>query len=181
MLLSLTACNKNEISKGFEAGYPRRGTFFLGIKSDINTFERDNIILDIYFGCTNEAKDYEITDEAEIQQIAILFINELNDLEINDSFEDIENAWVFKEFSYSDFITDEYRVNTIKGRFGSSLSYNHHETMVVPKDVFVNSNTPIYIALVALVYSQNDKYSIECLDNLRLAFDLLDNNKIKIS
>ena len=99
-----------------------------------------------------------------------------------DAYFSTDNLCVLKEIK-DDLYSDKYVVR-ISGSAKAEVEYNTKETFRIPEELFENltsSRSSIYFEIVLIGYSESDNtYLATYTDNIRVHFEVNDNNTVKI-
>lgn len=166
LALSLTGCRLNSDTYKFKSGYfgytftPE--PIMMGAKSNTDIFTKDNVSFELYYGVYDieDTEEYN-TDPKDTHRrpflgdVKIFFalyicdaefaLDVSNDMEFND-YKNIENYYFLKEISEEEAFSEEYGFNMgiLRG-----ITYNHHETISIPAEIFTEEKGSFAIRLVA--------------------------------
>ena len=165
-------------------------SWYAGVKSSTDTFAKDNVTLDFYYGL------YDVDDDDPSCSIvrgyddyffAIYVYADIRTSmdpiyfrKIVEDYQNVENAHFIKEISREESLSEDYgyQIRPILG-----LKYNHHESLTLPQDIFTDSRGFIHIAVVqidtskdtSLPYIISDGYIID------IYYKFLDDNTLQLS
>lgn len=167
-------------------------SMYAGVKSDTNTFAKDDVTFDLYYGLYDIDKKENIVHEC-IHQYAgrddddfffAIYVSVDTDalyifLELED-YKNIENAYLIKEISCEEAISQNYgyKINKLSG-----LKYFHNEQITIPSEIFKSQMYPFYIAILLINTKKDQSVSPVVVDGyfLNLHYQMLDVNTVQIS
>ena len=153
-LFSAASCQRQ-----FEGGFfnYRLETYsiMLGARSDTDTFSKDDVRFELYYGLYNadhfdqERLDHWAKGESDVTFFAMYICDEseapatANGLRFSD-YKTIENHYFVKEISAAEGYTSEYGFTV---HWAKGITYRHHETIVIPSDVFTKEKGTFLIKI----------------------------------
>ncbi|MCH5152131.1 MAG: hypothetical protein J1F65_05700 [Clostridiales bacterium] len=165
-------------------------SLYAGVKSSADTFTKDDVTLDFYYGL------YDIDDDDPSCSIvsgyddyffAIYVYTEIRTSmpqiyfqKIVEDYQNVENAHFIKEISREESLSEDYayQIRPILG-----LKYNHHESLTLPQDLFTDRRGFIHIAVVAINTSKDTSlpYIISNGYIVDIDYEFLDDNMLQLS
>lgn len=167
-------------------------TIMMGIKSDTNTFTRNTVILDLYYGVYDILyhKEYKLDPKTGYLREGCedvffsLYISSkkdpyqlYNDMRIQNHTE-IEGYQHLFDLTSEDAFSEQYGFSMDY----SGISYRHSEELFIPEDFFSDVSGTVIVQLVAFAIPvEGNDYCITHTDSIVLDYQIVDNNSIKIS
>lgn len=191
--LSATSCGQESgFEKGFDYTFTPQ-TIMFGAKSDTDTFSKNDVIFDLYYGVHDIGYDEKYNSDPKTlyqkegyEKIFFgLYICEadysldvVNDMEISD-YKMIENHYLVKEFSEEEAFSEEYGF-TMSYRKG--ITYNHSEKITIPTEFFAKETGSFVIKLIAFHEPtiEEDNYYTSTASHIEFDYQVVDENTIKI-
>lgn len=156
--MSFTGCMITNTGEGLESGFKFFGSggdepsnpFHCGYKTDRTEFDIDNVTIDLYYGvdCCNDDGIVRMGTRIPSFDIYVAIWDE----EIN---KDYVNKYLIRHVE-EEFVSVKYNCKVITtqrgaGWFIEEIIYNHHETIKIPKEVFVTE-----IGCISILIRRND-------------------------
>ncbi len=164
----------------------------IGVKSNTNTFKTDDVDIQLYYSFyksdkKNEARKYPYQRETTDKIMFCMYICDegetlaiLNDQEYID-YKNIANHTFIKELSEEEVFSEENKY-ACSIKYLTGTTYNYHETIDIPKEVFREKSGEFVIKLVSFILpteERNTYYSKE-VGYISLKYSVLDKNIVKI-
>lgn len=198
VVVFLAGCYKQQAN--FESGYfgytNHPPQIMIGVRSETDTFSRDNIIFDLYYGFHDIGYDEKYNHDPKGSYLAAnrknvilcLYFGHylIDDFEFNGEFKDyksLENHYFVKEISEEDAFSDEYGYTMT---YRNGITYNHYETVAVPQECLIENEYGIGFIRIELMafcepLNEDDYYYTSANGVLGLRYENIDDNTIKIS
>ncbi|MBE5730800.1 MAG: hypothetical protein E7350_02460 [Clostridiales bacterium] len=163
--LVVTGCEKKyKIERGFES-LPKSALITIGARSETDTFTKDNVAFDIYYGLYDigyneknypDPKVHYNSKENESILFGLYICTEeyvsdiMNGAKIPD-YKTIENHYFVKEISEQEAFMEEYgfRMSRWKG-----TTYNHKEENTIPAEFFCKEKGDFVVKIIAYCFSK---------------------------
>ena len=166
----------------------------MGVKSNKNIFKVDDVNVELYYSLYENDEEGESRKNAYGQEPYDKFILGMYMSNINDSYEvvNLNNIYEcedYKKLSKEIFIKEitEEEVFDKDYSYGfshifSKMFYKHHETINLPKDLFVEEEGMILIRLVSFITpnERSDKYVTMKYAYIILNYEYIDDNTVKL-
>ena len=191
--LLISACGKDvKLEKGF--GYTfTPDIIMLGARSDTDTFSKDNVAFDLYYGVHDIGYDekYNTHPETHYRKDGyekIFFglyicdaehsLDVVNDMEV-DNYKMIDDHYFVKEISEEEAFSEEYGFTM---SYWKGISYNHSEEITVPREIFSAKTGSFAIKLIAfhLPTNEGDNYHTSTASHIEFDYKVIDVNTVKI-
>lgn len=191
--LFTTGCGqKSEFEKGFNYTLTPNEIMF-GAKSDTNTFSKNDVAFDLYYGVHDIGSDekYNTDPKSGYQKEGnetIFFglyicdadysLDVVNDTEIS-NYKMIDGHYFVKEISEEEAFSDEYGF-TIS--YWKGITYNHSEEITIPSEFFADETGSFVVKLIAFhePMTEGDNYYISTVRYIEFDYQVIDENTIKI-
>lgn len=171
LILSLsTGCGKKE---KFESGNFRyvwnSDPIMLGIKSDTDTFSKDNVTFDLYFGVHDIGYDKKYNNnpkgsyKGQLEEPVLFaiyicpyeyYMDLVYGMEIVD-YKTVENHLFVKEISEDDAFSGEYGYTM---EHWKGITYNHCEKISIPSHLFDKDKGELVIKIIAFRIYEREEY-----------------------
>lgn len=194
-LCSLTGCfQKYAIKEGFDYAFTPEPIMF-GIKSSNDTFEKESVSFDLYYGVhnigytekhgTDPRSTYIKSPRSAELLFALYFVIEeyandvLNDNELDD-YKNIKHHLFIKELSEEEAFSEEYG---FKMNYFTGISFNHSESVTIPEELFEKDSGRIAIKIIAMHKPEQEdgKFYTSCARHVSISYETTENGHIKIT
>ena len=197
----LSACGKDGQAY-FESGFFRYtnspAEIMIAVRSDKDTFSREDVTIDLFYGFHNteydEKYNYDPKDgylAGDYKEVVLClyfghYIYGENELFTRGEFEDyksVENHCFVKEISDGEAFSGEYGY-TMTRREG--VTYNHRETVTVPLECLIENEHGVgFIRIEFRAFckpqTEGDRYLATAAGSLDLRYENVDDSTIKVS
>ncbi len=191
--LFVTGCEqKSEFEKGFNYTLTPNEIMF-GAKSDTNTFSKNDVTFDLYYGVHDIGSDkkYNTDPKSGYQKEGnetIFFglyicdadysLDVVNGTEIS-NYKMIDGHYFVRKISEEEAFSDEYGF-TMSYRKG--IVYNHSEKITVPSEFFADETGSFVVKLIAFhePMTEGDNYYISTVRYIAFDYQAINENTIKI-
>ena len=199
-VLYVTGCGFQEENKFYQAGdfgYTLTPTeIMVGVKSQTNIFEIDNVSIDLYYGLFDSGYMEKYNQDMRngytksvLSDKPILFslyicagdyeLSILND-QTYEEYSEIENHYYLRSLSEKEAFSDEYGY-TIDRKNG--VTYNHCEKIVIPSQFFNKDKGEVVVKIVAFQgpLEAGKEYYTTIVGFVTLDYELTDDGQVKIT
>lgn len=191
--LSITSCGqKSGFEKGFDYTFTPSDIMF-GAKSDTDTFPKNDVTFDLYYGVHDIGHDEKYNTDPKIGyqkegDETVFFglyicekkhsLDVMNDMEISD-YKMIEDHYFVKEISEEEAFSEEYGLNM---SYWKGIIYNHSEKITIPTEFFEEETGSFAIKLIAFHEPRNegDNYYTSKAYHIEFDYQVVDKNTIRI-
>ena len=180
---------KSKYEKGFYYSNNGDGGMSVGIRSNNDTFEKDNVTFDLWLG-THETKDEPIsrTDFTSYtyEGIPLHFVLHIYEGELTghagwdvEDFKNIESFHFIRELSEEEALSGEYGLSKT---LLLEITYKHKETLTIPADIFTSESGRLSIVFSVYQYRADTNLfrRLECR-SLTIDYIVNDDNTITIT
>ncbi|NCA66465.1 MAG: hypothetical protein EOM87_00210 [Clostridia bacterium] len=170
------------------------------VVSNKSLFDISQVTMDFYFGYltaysygfSEEEYESEYTENKftthYFQCIALYFQRIVPDQEaffsgtlIYDNYQNIENTFIVKEFTYDDFYNEDYGVTETKKLYKRELTYSHYESFTIPSEIFVGEKGYFAFVVRAVYQDQSsEKYFLSRAGLLKMYYKFIDENVVEL-
>lgn len=190
--LVVMGCEKKKLEVGFGYTFTPDEIMF-GMRSDTDTFFKDDVTFDIYYGVHDIGHDKKHNTDPKSRyrkegNETIFFglyicseahcLDIMNDMEVSD-YKEIDAYYFVKEISEEEAFTEEYgfRMSYWKG-----ITYNHNEEITIPAEFFVEQKGSFVVKLIAFhePVVEGDNYYVSTARHIEFDYEAIGENTIKI-
>ncbi len=191
--LFTTGCGqKSEVEKGFDYTLTPNEIMF-GAKSGTNTFSKNDVTFDLYYGVHDIGYDKKYNNDPKIHyqkngNETIFFalyicdadhsLDIMNDMEVSD-YKMIDNHYFVKEISEKEAFSGEYGFTM---SYWKGITYNHSETITIPAEFFSDEKGRFAVKIIAFhePMDKGDNYYTSTTNHIVFRYEAVDDDTIKI-
>ncbi len=179
------------IREGFSYTYTP-DTMMMGVESDVDTFQKDNVQLQLYYGLHRlddaekygvNSKGYYKSDNMEKIYFAMYVCDVSHELAIVNGnevpdYKNLTNHYYIREITEAEAFTKEfgYKMNRSDG-----IIYGHSETITIPQEVLKYENGTFVVKIISYVrIREKDWYKASRFDYITFDYAYIDENTVKI-
>lgn len=190
----LAGCGKDS---GFEVGfgYDNHMGYMIpmGVRADTDTFSRDDLTLELYFGTydsdyvkenSSDPRTFYGREEDELAFFGLYLCDgdyreDLGPFSETPNHKAVEHHVLLREIPAQDAFSQEYGYTA--GWF-KGIAYNHHETVAIPPEFLQGDKGSFVIKLVAFVnHGEEGLEYISASHSLEIDYQAIGENTVKIS
>lgn len=164
----------------------------MGIKSDANEFEKQNVVIDLYYGLYNNAyigenleyvaSTYKSGDDEPLY-VGVYICDGTYEYDAAvgdkyDNYRDIDNYYMIKELSEQEAFSGEYGYDVPSGR---NIEYNHSESFLIPEEWFSEDKGKLYINIIVFRDENDGVYTVCGMELQEIKYELTEDEKIIIT
>ena len=171
----------------------RDGGMYLGVTSNENIFDIDNVSFNVYIAISEEYAETRFFSEKNIEKYDLYFAIYAAETEKNsndhirtvDDYLNIDKYYLIESIDESIMINDEQYQCVISGSSGA-VTYNKYHVMTIPKEVFTQEEGYFKLDFTAFYKTtddliQNEVYKYYSNRAIILQYKLTSDNKVEIN
>ena len=191
--LLFTSCNqKSRYEKGFGYTFTPH-SIMLGVRADTDTFDKNDLTLDIYYGVHDVGYDEKYGNDPRTGYRkegyeTLLFglylcdgehiLDIVNDMEIPD-YKSIDKHYFIREISEEDAFSGAYglEMSYLKG-----ITYNHSESVSIPAELLDKSAGSFAVKLIAFCepVSEGESYYTSTVGFIEFDYEAIDADSVRV-
>ena len=171
----------------------RNGGMYLGVTSNENIFDIDNVSFNVYIAISEEYAETRFFSEKNIEKYDLYFAiysaetekNSNDHIRTVDDYLNIDKYYLIESIDESIMINDEQYQCVISGSSGA-VTYNKYHVMTIPKEVFTQEEGYFKLDFTAFYKTtddliQNEVYKYYSNRAIILQYKLTSDNKVEIN